>query len=69
MVTLIPSPDFVKPPFEEESDPNEGYKYSEESPIEGKADDTDREDNLKIKDYKDNKDNKELIVEVATRLI
>lgn len=66
---LIPPPDLIKPPLKEESNPNEEHKNSEESPIKGEADNTDGEDNFKVKDHKDNKNNKELVVEVTTRLI
>ena len=63
---LISSSDFIKPPLEKKSNSDKEYKNSKESPVEGKADNTDGEDHFKIENHKDNKNDKELIVEMAT---
>ena len=69
LTDLISSPDFVKSSLKEKSNPNKQYKNPKESAIEGKADNTNGKDNFKVKDYKNDKNNKELVVKVTARLI
>ena len=66
---LVPSSDLIKPPFKKKSNPNKQYENPEEPTIERKTDDTNWKDNLEVEDHKDNQDNEELIVKVATGLI
>lgn len=69
ILALISPPNLIKSPLKKKSNPNEKHKDPKESAIEGKADNANRKNNFKIKDYKDHKDNKKLVVKMTTRFI
>jgi hypothetical protein len=66
---LISSSNLIKSSLKEKSASNKQHKYPKESTIDRKTDDTNGEDDLKIKNHENNENNKKLVIEMTTSLI